>query len=144
MKTLLVVLGLCVAAFAQNAKVIALSPSDAAKSQQLHEAAIAAQKAVEDFDKEVDHKYTYDSSAAIQPVHKKGWESGVEYSEDWRFIVPKTYGLTVSGTGTLIGTWPSCGYGSLPCFTTSPAVTFPCNWGTGTNLTAVPSATITN
>lgn len=51
---------LCLAGFGfgQTAKVIALNPADAAKSRELHESAVKAQKAVDAFDVSVRAKYT--------------------------------------------------------------------------------------
>ena len=109
-------IGICLlwlAAFgvAQNVKVIALSSADAEQSTKLHEQLKAAQKAVDDFDAQVSHRYTATSCDALGKdcSYKDGWSGGFLYSEDWKFIVPKNpfaYTSTTS-TGTLTpnGCW---------------------------------------
>jgi hypothetical protein len=75
--------------------VIALNPGDAARVMELHEAAVKAQKALDDFDEHIREKYLRESSECKGSglclySTKRGWETGIEYSEDWQFIVPAT------------------------------------------------------
>jgi len=103
-------------AFGQTAKVIQLSPEDAAKSKQVHEAALKAQKAVEDFDQHVRETYTQCSHKDCNLrgyliiggiEYKDGWDGGIEYSEDWQFIVPKRVATTGAFTISNLGTCPN-------------------------------------
>lgn len=111
---------LCLAGFGfgQTAKVIALNPADAAKSRELHESAVKAQKAVDAFDVSVRAKYTNPNPNFVL----SGWESGIEYSDDWKFIVPKTVGLTGSSFFTIGGA--QCPNYVNPAVLTTPS------WGT--------------
>jgi hypothetical protein len=109
---------------AQTAKVIALSPEDAAQAKSLYEQKAALEKKIADFQAKIDDKYTmvyhdYPTSACIQLCpngvcpktpctdfpkvseedkkrahvreHEFGWVGGFEFSDDYKFIVPKPY-----------------------------------------------------
>lgn len=103
--TLLMLAG---AANAQDAKVIALDAADAAEAHRLHDAKVAADKALADFTETIRKKYTtrevtYPSCGSglisqygcvngnpqkgTEPI--PGWEYQFVFSEDWKFIVPK-------------------------------------------------------
>lgn len=117
---------------AQTAKVIQLSPEDAAQAKSLHEQKEALDKKIADLQQKIHDNYLsvevqYPTTACIAfnraetciprkptPAEekaarglgpKKGWESGkFEYSDDFKFIVPAP--LTFS-TGTAITCGPS-------------------------------------
>ena len=102
MKTLIVSLILTLSALAQTAKVVTLKQEEAAKARQLHEAAAAAQKASDDFDAQIAQTYTQSKAEGIVTwspngshtaayINRDGWDYGFEYSEDFKFIVPKPY-----------------------------------------------------
>jgi hypothetical protein len=94
MKTMIVCLLLCSAAFAQDAKVVELSQADATQAKQLYQAKIAADKAWDDF------------NAKLRESHQEIGQ--IEFSKDFRFIVPKPY--------TPPNTWGSCiTLGSASC-----------------------------
>lgn len=109
--------------FGQKAKVIPLDPGDAAQAKSLHLAADEANKAVTDFDQRIREKYTAASANLGGSDSKPGWELGLEYSENWLFIVPKQWSVSGAGTITVGGTWPS------NCGTFAPALTSPA-WST--------------
>lgn len=99
--------------FAQNAVVVELSKNDAEHASQLYE---AKQKA----DKDWDDFYTY-TSAKWSTMY--GWTLGIDFSKDFRFIVPKAI---VGSSGVITwGTTPTC-----PCVGTcvTPATNV-CNSG---------------
>jgi hypothetical protein len=116
MKTLvLLIVVWSIPLLAQDAQVVELDKTDATQAKQLYEAKIAADKAWDSF------------NATVKLP--KGFPSQFEFSKDFRFIVPKTPPLTISGTY-----WP------LTCVTT--------NTGTGTvtggPLTTAPWILTTN
>ena len=91
MKILLIIAVLALPASSQTAKVIPLTADEAIKAKQLHDAARTAQKASDEFDQAISSKYAWASGSVIQGAHiaKEGWDYGIEFSEDYRFIVPK-------------------------------------------------------
>ena len=101
MKSLLLcVVMLAAAAFGQTAKVVQLSPADATKAKALHEAVLKAQAEEHEFSDSVADKYlgskerfpetnTNCEMVAKFPYYKFGGCREFEYSEDYRFIVPK-------------------------------------------------------
>ena len=96
MKSLLVAIVLSLAVFAQTAKVVVLKPAEAAQAKKLHEALDAAKKDADDFDNEIAARYTWEESGftvsnGAWHSTKVGWEYGFEFSEDFRFVVPKPY-----------------------------------------------------
>lgn len=124
---------------AQTAKVIALSPEDAAQVKSLYEQKAAIEKQLADLQKKIADKYTmvyhdYPTSACLQicpngvcpntpctdfpkvteeekkAAHVRerafGWEGGFEFSEDYKFIVPKPYTAPANrwnGCGNITG-----------------------------------------
>jgi hypothetical protein len=86
------ILFLCSVAFAQDAVVVELSQTDATQAKKLYDAKVAADAAWDSFNSDLRGKYRNFND--------------IQFSKDFRFIVPKPY---VSGTTTNIWTWPSCG-----------------------------------
>ena len=78
LRNVLVFLILCMAAFGQNATVIGLPQADAIQAKQLYNAKIDADKAWDKFSDKVQADYP-------------SFYSGVDFSADFRFIVPKAY-----------------------------------------------------
>ena len=128
MKILISFLFLSLVSAAQTAKVIPLSASDAAQAKSLYDRQIALNKAKSDFEAIVKDKYltkesdsilaatcatlaldgsgiSYSSIPCPDPkAHKikipiDGWSNGFEYSEDFKYIVPKQPVYSLSGTG---------------------------------------------
>lgn len=109
MKYLMVtMLLLAVSAQAQTAQVIQLSPADAKQAKALHDELATIKARVESFDEGIARKYSGKEcvslhvAGAVVPCTKTdekaymigvspGWENGFEYSEDYRFIVPKPF-----------------------------------------------------
>lgn len=130
MKAAILVFMVATISYPQTAKVIALSPEDAAQAKSLYEQKAAIEKKIVDFQAKIDDKYTmvvhnYPTSACITGMsvthkdgteenlyvppcvplkvtpeqekashvreHEFGWQYGFEFSEDYKFIVPKTY-----------------------------------------------------
>lgn len=89
MKTLLLAILLLCSTFSisQTAKVAALDADEVVKVKQLHENYDAAAKAMNDYDAYIASKYKF---------------GVVEYSLDWRFIVPKELHLNIAN-----GCWVS-------------------------------------
>lgn len=134
MKYLAMLLLCCGFALSQNAKVIALTPADAAKAKELHEAALNAQKAVADFDKLIRERYTDAKPDAKGDLYmsstKVGWEAGVEYSDDWLFIVPKAFPPNSAGSLVVQNPWPWS-----TTVTPTPYLTcFPCGGATAPTI----------
>jgi hypothetical protein len=113
---------LSAAAFAQDAVVVELSKSDADQAKQLYAAKQAADKAWDDHYKTIIGKY-------------RDFSNGADFSKDFRFIVPKTGGTTLTsccystywswGTGCPITVTPATGSGFL---TPSNTFTLPSTW----------------
>ena len=101
---------------AQTARVIQLSPEDTAKAKQLYQQKAEVEKALVAFTNDIDRRYTQDKKESsgncivsaysgnmtfgecdmnAKPkkvyswYHKDGWSLGFEFSEDFKFIVPK-------------------------------------------------------
>jgi hypothetical protein len=138
MKLSLVVLALSVSCcYAQNAKVIALSPTEAVEAKHLADARADLAKQQAEFDLKIRRKYAmeeivYPSTACItldlhgtctppKPTPEQeaaahdwkpseGWEGGIQYSEDYKFIVPAPYTPPKS---------TSCSW-VTPAYTTTP------------------------
>ncbi len=114
MKSLVVVLllaGFSLSALGQTAKVIQLSPEDAAQAKSLYAQQAAIQKKIDALNDKITTQYTseavpegnciataYGSWVFSGPCSgmgaptssvKPGWENGFEFSEDFKFIVPK-------------------------------------------------------
>jgi|ERR1700721_1118235 len=99
-------IAVCILAFAalaygQDAKVVQLSSEDAAQAKVLHQATIDAQKAEAEFVVVVRNKYLQEEPPLPKGIFNfwspcsfraiSGWGCGeFTYSEDFRFIVPKT------------------------------------------------------
>lgn len=98
MKTLLMIAVLsCSLANAQTAKVVELPKHEAEQAKQLYEAKVAADKAWDDF------------NVKLKTTHTSFWD--IEFSDDFRFIVPKPSTLpnwSIGGTTTI------CPYVSNP------------------------------
>lgn len=123
-------IAVCILAFAalaygQDAKVVQLSSEDAAQAKFLHQATIDAQKIEAEFVVFVRNKYlqepplpkgafgfTISSSRDSCSFHALfGWGCGeFTYSEDFRFIVPKTEKPIQSCPGVEIFTQPVDGW----------------------------------
>lgn len=89
---LAVFLALPFVAFGQTAKVIALSPADAAEAKSLYAQRDAIEKKIADLHVKIEHAYVI---LAQPPEHpdwvmnwKPGWGGGFQFSEDFKFIVP--------------------------------------------------------
>lgn len=98
------ILGFSLAAAGQTAKVIALSPEDAKMAQEIDKQVDAALKRRQDFYETVRMKYIGGNPAGVwgticltipcapakhdYPAAKPGWETGFEFSDDWKYIVP--------------------------------------------------------
>jgi len=110
---------LSVACTAQSARVIQLSPDDAAKVKQLYAQRDAIEKQIADEKDAITAKYLVakpgqHGNCLGKYDYAPGWNCGeFEYSEDFRFIVPQV-GNTTAGKIT----WGSPNWG---CLTISPA-----------------------
>jgi hypothetical protein len=83
-------LSLCssVLSFGQTAKVVALSPERAATAKELYEAKEAANKAWDEFYKDV---WTNEGKdVRTNEGENFGYGYGIEFSTDFKFLVPKT------------------------------------------------------
>jgi hypothetical protein len=96
---------ICPSAHAQDAVVVELPKTDAATAKTLYDAKVAADNAWDSFDKKITQTY-------------KGFDYGITFSKDFRFIVPKAY---QSGTATwqwnCLTTVPSTGTFTTPTIT---------------------------
>jgi hypothetical protein len=99
---------------AQTAKVIELSPQDQVLSKNKHDDLVRAQKASDDWNTYIQHKYI---------EKKSGWEFGYQFSEDYKFIVPKSYIL------------PGVFSGIPGNITSSGNITCSCGWCSGNYCT---------
>jgi hypothetical protein len=94
--------------FAQEAVVVELSQTDASQAKDLYAAKVAADKAWDEAYSKIIGKY-------------QGFNSGADFSKDFRFIVPKSVStITTWNSGCIYG-WPSGIYAA-------PAIGTP-NWG---------------
>ena len=102
---------------AQTAKVIQLSPEDATKAAALYQQKADIEKQITDLEEKITESYLKGKAdsyfcgvgyiCVASPAPKSGWESGFEYSSDFKFIVPKP-------VSTSIGLYPICyPYGGL-------------------------------
>jgi hypothetical protein len=99
----------------QTAKVIQLSPEDAAQAKSLYTQKAEIEKKIKDLEDAVHDKYlitAHHGSQGLYGTYKEGWSAGFDYSEDFRFIVPKSYPSTN-------GIWSS----GCNCATITPAAT---------------------
>lgn len=94
MKTLMMIAVLsCSLANAQTAKVVELPKHEAEQAKQLYKAKVAADKAWDDF------------NVKLKTAHKSFWD--IEFSDDFRFIVPKPSTLPNWSTGGVTTMCPS-------------------------------------
>jgi hypothetical protein len=121
MKIILITMFLTVTSFAQTAKVIQLSPEDAAEAKSLYEQKAAIEQKIEAMEEKVATDYLEDKTKPAayrycvkfvgdtcvqggpKDVHyprRDGWESGFEFSVDFKFIVPKKADALPSGNGS--------------------------------------------
>lgn len=105
----IILLALSLSASAQTAKVIQLSPEDSVTAKSLQDEQTALDKRVADFHDRIVKNYLLVPGAAKQSniwygssyPYKPGWVTGLfEYSDDFKFIVPKNtiQNSTVSGS----------------------------------------------
>ncbi len=115
---------------AQTAKVVQLSPADAAEAKSLYEQKAAIEKKIADLQERISHQYVSDEKvyptsiciSGVSVLHpdgtttsfpsvpcttlkptpeqekashyftiKSGWENGFEFSDEFKFVVPKAY-----------------------------------------------------
>lgn len=86
---------------AQTAKVVQLSAQDAAVAKSLHEQREALDKRIAELDALIAKRYLQDTkkdgltfslcTSGPCPTYKAGWSGSFEFSEDYKFIVPRTY-----------------------------------------------------
>ena len=96
-----------VGAFGQTAEVTQLSTSDAAEAKRLYEAKQSADKAWDEYFKRIQKSLN----------DKNVWTgSGIEFSKDFLFVVPKQ--IPVTGSGVI--SWPNCWGGT----TVNPASSY--------------------
>jgi hypothetical protein len=112
MKTILTMLVAAFACYGQDALVIQLSATDAAKAKQLYEAKIAAEKAWKEFNSHVSTFYTTEkklkNDGCVETVLvRNGWTGGFTFSKDFKFIIPKP--------DTNIVNWGSLGVDNSLC-----------------------------
>jgi hypothetical protein len=145
--TLFVVLfALSLPAYAQTAKVIALSSADAATAKQLHDDRVAAEKRESDFRVKIQKTYLVEpqnpspkggifsvySACTSNILYRTGWGCGkFEFSDDFKFVVPKTsapQGIILGGGNngccTSYGSNGTCWNYIAPAFTTTPLGTY--------------------
>lgn len=138
------VLGCSMVVSAQTAKVVQLTPDEAKQAKVLHDEQIALSKRQSDFDQAIAAKYTTEerkggwiciangctegsTKGTKQLVYrdtKEGWNLGFVYSDDFKFIVPKTYTPPASTTS--------------PCWTNTNSGFYNC----GGNLLLTPAYTV--
>lgn len=113
--------------FGQTAKVIALSPADAAEAKILYAQREALDKKIEALREKITRSYLvedkvrYDSHVQFQYlVLRSGWHSDFLYSEDFRFIVPNT--SSASGSLTICGNCCASTFLNGNILTTTPAL----------------------
>lgn len=104
MKTLLIALSLSAFCFAQEARIMIVEKQDSEHLNSAYKDYQAAKKRWEDVKSYVAKKYTApDGSKVIE-----GWEK-VQFSADFRAIVPESSQFATTHTGCLYGwnSWPS-------------------------------------
>ena len=128
---------------AQTAKVIQLSPEDAAKAKALYAQKADIEKQIDDLQQKITATYLAKNKEIQESWgwYPWPWLNGFEFSDDFKFIVPKT-GTT--GTATT-GTITIAPYYTYPC----PYSYYPYGWfysGTGvtTGVTTGSNLSITN
>lgn len=102
MKKLMVILAVCavcLSAQAQTTKVIALDDKDAWNIRQLYECKARTEAEIERVTKQIEDTYTKrqvtrttcngDCKNVERRERLPGWEGGIEFSTDYKFIVPK-------------------------------------------------------
>lgn len=80
--------------FGQTAKVIQLSPEDAAQAKSLYAQKAEIEKKISSLVDGVHDKYliiSHHGPDGLYGIYKDGWNNGFEFSDDYKFIVPKTY-----------------------------------------------------
>ena len=101
----------------QTAKVIALSPEDAKARAALEAQRVEIENKIEALDEAIRMRYTTvgekdPEASSVQSLvglsslfdngpsryYRRGWEHGVNYTEDFKFIVPLTFGYDYSYT----------------------------------------------
>lgn len=127
-----VILMLCVvavySAHSQEAHVIALKSNDAAHARCTYERLQKAQKEWEEVKEQIQADYVTvegKPGTIILAVPKQGFENGFQFSEDFKYIVPKLVGTT--GTLQLSpGSWGEgclCSYAGTSIGTACPCTT---------------------
>ena len=96
-------LALSLPCVAQTAKVLQLTPDEAKQAKTLYDQQAALEKQIADFHDAITKKYLHEKNVAgydpktfagwlyTEGQSKPGWFNGFEYSEDFQFIVPKSY-----------------------------------------------------
>jgi hypothetical protein len=113
MKTLAVLFLGAMSSLAQEGKVVQLSPADATAAREAYAAMRSAQKKWEAIRKNAVNNYLKD----LDWYHHN---TEFEFSDDFRFIVPKNYFGGGSASSGIITIQPQ-----TPCITTLPAIS-PC------------------
>ena len=100
----------CIPVVAQTAQVIELSPAEGKQAMDLYAQKTAIEKKIEDFRQTIQNKYVSEKVPSdgfvvcagvtngyltcpppdTTIIPKNGWEYGFQFSDDFRFIVPKT------------------------------------------------------
>jgi hypothetical protein len=109
--------------FGQTAKVIALSPEDAAQAKALFTQKAEIEKKIKHLEDAVHDKYLitpHHGPSGLYGTYKEGWSAGFDYSEDFKFIVPKVYvPSSTNCCGSSYGIWSSgCNYTTITPATT--------------------------
>lgn len=123
-------------AFSQTAKVIALSPEDAKQAESLYQQKKDIEDKIAKLEDLVKNKYLiegvplymgcvfieianpYPNQTNLHYCRLAGWEGGFQFSEDFKFIVPKPPVLH----GDQWNIYPSCGSGFLAgCIQLTPS-----------------------
>lgn len=98
MKLLALLFALTIAGRAQNAKVISLSAEDAAKAAHLYDERDRIEREIMEMTGNITLKYLMvDPKDSLHQI-KQGW-SQFEFSEDFKYIVPKPYIASPCGCG---------------------------------------------
>lgn len=116
---LIPVLLICSSLGAQEAHVIALKSEDAAHARCAWERLQKAQKEWEQVQKDIEEDYlrvpteSKDASTTLSifnsgRTYRKGFESGFQFSSDFKYIVPKPYQDVITGSGNLWNLGGSC------------------------------------
>lgn len=123
---LAIFLALPLLSFGQSAKVIALSPADAAQAKSLYAQQADIEKRIADLQASITHKYLLASKEEEGHTNtigygtkdfmwvKNGWGTGAfQFSEDFKFIVPSPVSNSIPYTHVCCS--------SSPFFTVGPA-----------------------